>query len=211
MNKDKGFLIAVEGNDGAGKSTQIKWLSKYYKSKGYKVLVARYNMSYTTLSAIKEGKKRKFSGEVNTYLHFMSIKDQFHQYVDFYLKKGYIVIFDRYIYSVVARGFARNVNNDVLNFLLQQCLKPNAILYLDIIPQKSINRLGDSINYWESGLDIFKNDSKEDSFIKFQTLVRIKMKELIKKEKNYIIVDGSEMKTDIFKQLIVFLKGYELL
>ena len=53
------YSIVVEGNDGAGKSTFIKLLSKYLRSKGFDVEVFRFNMSYVTESAIDEGRKRK--------------------------------------------------------------------------------------------------------------------------------------------------------
>ncbi|MDT3959793.1 dTMP kinase [Staphylococcus kloosii] len=201
-NNNSGYLVAIEGNDGTGKSTQIKLLKKYLKSRNKKVIVARYNMSYITLPAIKEGKKRRFSPEINTYLHFLSIIDQFDQYINRYLNKGYTVIFDRYIYSVLARGLARGVNSDIINFLYHRCVKPDLIVLLDIDPSISIKRLKGNINYWEAGCDVLNEENLEQSFLKFQQITRRHLKELIKKEENYQIINSNHYKKDIFFKII---------
>lgn len=198
----KGYLIAVEGNDGAGKSTQIKLLKKYLKSKNEKVIIARYNMSYTTLPAIKEGKRRSFSPEINTYLHFLSIIDQFYQYVNNYLNKGYIVIFDRYIYSVLARGIARGVDTEIIESLYSRCEKPDLIILLDIDPFISMQRLKDNINFWEAGCDVLNEKDIKESFLKFQQNTRANLIELIKKEPNYKIIDSNQNKKELFKNIV---------
>ena len=75
--KRKGKLIVIEGNDGSGKSTTIKYLSKYLKSIGMKNIIVKFNMSYITLKSIKKGKKAYFGPYTNTLIHATSIVDQF--------------------------------------------------------------------------------------------------------------------------------------
>ncbi|MGX7111876.1 dTMP kinase [Gemella cuniculi] len=205
------YNIVIEGNDGAGKSTLIKNIKKYLISKGYKVLVVRYNMSYTTLPAIKEGKRRKFSSEVNTTLHYLSIKDQIYQYVDKFQKKGYIILWDRYIYSVVARGLSRNVNKKLISYMINDIPLPDLIIYLDISPRTAYSRLKGNVNYWESGLDVYKDEkSKKEAFIKFQENIRINFQKILSKYNIVSIIDSDEEVIEIFKKSIsIILKKYE--
>lgn len=205
------YNIVIEGNDGAGKSTLIKNIKKYLISKGYKVLVVRYNMSYTTLPAIKEGKRRKFSSEVNTMLHYLSIKDQIYQYVDKFQKKGYIILWDRYIYSVVARGLSRNVNKKLISYMINDIPLPDLIIYLDISPHTAYSRLKGNVNYWESGLDVYKDEkSKKEAFIKFQENIRINFQKILSKYNIVSIIDSDEEVIEIFKKSIsIIFKKYE--
>lgn len=205
------YNIVIEGNDGAGKSTLIKNIKKYLISKGYKVLVVRYNMSYTTLPAIKEGKRRKFSSEVNTMLHYLSIKDQIYQYVDKFQKKGYIILWDRYIYSVVARGLSRNVNKKLISYMINDIPLPDLIIYLDISPHTAYSRLKGNVNYWESGLDVYKDEkSKREAFIKFQENIRINFQKILSKYNIVSIIDSDEEVIEIFKKSIsIIFKKYE--
>lgn len=206
--KRKPYIIAIEGNDGAGKSTIVKLLSKYLKSKNYKVRVLRYNMSFTTLPAIKEGKRRKFSPVVNTLLHFLSVVDQqerLYHNTDF-------VIWDRYKYSVYSRGKARRTDVSVLNFILEYCSVPDITIYLDITPELSLKRLNGAYNYWESGQDIYPHLSKEKSFLKFQNNVREEFIKILSKNDNSFFINISDERTkrDIFSECVNILKKSEI-
>lgn len=195
--------IAIEGNDGAGKSTLIKLLKKYYKSRGVKVRVLRYNMSYITLPAIKEGKKRKFSPELNTMLHYLSIKDQIQRVV----KNDELIIWDRYKFSVYARGKARGVGSEVLDYVKNECPSPNATIYLDIAPEISEDRLEGQYNYWEAGQDVYTEMEKKKSFLKFQAVVRKCLKEIIVHEKHYLMISIKQKQEvkNTFKDSIYFI------
>jgi len=200
------LVIAIEGNDGTGKSSLIKNLSKYYKAKGYKVLVVRYNMSYTTLPAIKEGKRRKFSPQINTLLHYASIKDQYLQYVKDYINKGYMIIWDRYIYSVCARG----VDEKAIKYYLKDVPSVDSVIYLDLDPIIAYERLSGDVNYWESGLDVYIDTDKNKSFVKFQNRVRCEFDSLLSDVENLEIIDASNKKQIIFSEVVSFLNNLEV-
>lgn len=184
----KSYQIAIEGNDGAGKSSLIKLLSKYLKSRGYKVRVLRYNMSFITLPAIKEGKKRKFSPELNTLLHYLSIKDQQERLA----KNVDFIIWDRHKYSVYSRGKARNTDQAVLDFVLNDCASPDLTIYLDIDPNLSLKRLNGAINYWEAGLDIYNNLTIKEAFQKFQSSTRKEFIKILSPSNNTYLLNVKE-------------------
>ncbi|ALS36064.1 dTMP kinase [Enterococcus rotai] len=196
------ITIGIEGNDGAGKSSVIKLLKKYYISKGYKVLVVRFNMSYITLPAIKEGKKRLYSCEVNSLLHYLSIKDQYERYVSKFKKRKYIIIWDRYIYSVCSRGVVRGMGTTLLSFILKSTPPLDIIIYLDIDPNLALKRLNGNVNFWESGLDIYLNKKKEIAFIKFQKNVREESLKLFSEVNSCYVIDADEEKTILLKKIV---------
>jgi len=197
-----GISIAIEGNDGAGKSTLIKLLKKYYKAKKIKILVVRYNMSYVTLKAIKEGKKRFFSAETNTLLHYLSIKDQIERFIYNY-KKVDLIIWDRYIYSVCARAMARNVNLETTNFILKNTPSLDHTILLDITSEQSLYRLGEeNISFWEAGQDIYKKMSKVEAFKFFQSDVKKNLITLITETRDYSIFDAFQERSIIFENCI---------
>lgn len=203
-------VIAVEGNDGAGKSSLIKKIKMYYKSKGVKVLVVRYNMSYTTLPAIKEGKRRLFSPQINTLLHYASIKDQYLQFVEKFIRKGYLIIWDRYIYSVCARGLARGVEKKEIDHYLSEIQEVDAVIFLNISPVTAYARLSGKVNYWESGLDVIPSNNKYESFVKFQNRVLNEFEGLLTNIKSKKTIDASSNRKDVFIEAIEFLNDLEI-
>lgn len=171
-NVFEGKLIVFEGNDGAGKSTLVKFFSKYLTSRGISNIVMKFNMSFVTLPAIKEGKKRKYGPYTNTLLHTTSIVDQFERFACKELEKGKAVICDRYIYSVIARGIARGVEPNWAKSLVGWVTQPNYVFYLDISPEDALERIGkDAISFWEAGQDIMVEKDKEVCFLEFQKKV----------------------------------------
>lgn len=203
--KNKPFIIAIEGNDGAGKSTIIKLVSKYLKSKNNRVKVLRYNMSYITLPAIKEGKRRKFSSNINTLLHFISILDQHERLIKNNID---FIIWDRYKYSVYSRGVSRKSDSSILKFILETCPDPDLTIYLDIDPALSSTRLNSNYNFWEAGKDIYPNLSIDESFYKFQTRVREEFINILYENKNTFLINIVEGRTkkEIFEECVNILK-----
>lgn len=102
-------------------------------------------MSYITLSSIKKGKKNFFGPVTNTLLHMTSIIDQFERYIYDRLMKGEVIICDRYIYSVIARGIVRGVDEKLALTLEKWVIKPDIVFYLDIEPYSALARRGGTI------------------------------------------------------------------
>lgn len=102
-----------------------------------------------------------------------SIIDQFERYIYDRLMKGEVIICDRYIYSVIARGIVRGVDEKLALTLEKWVIKPDIVFYLDIEPYSALARRGgNNITYWEAGKDMLCFESDEMNFIFFQSSVR---------------------------------------
>lgn len=106
------------------------------------------------------------------------------------MDKGYIIVFDRYIYSIISRGRIRGLDKNLETCFLDMLPVPDICIYLDICPEDALKRLGDDISYWEAGLDIYKDLDVFQSFLKFQEQTRVELKEMIFLSKKVIILDS---------------------
>jgi dTMP kinase len=71
-------------------------------------------------------------------------------------------------------------------------LVPDVVFYLNVQPGELIERnfaKNQSLDYWESGMDLGLSRDMFDSFLKYQTLVALKFKEL-QATYGFTIVDG---------------------
>lgn len=199
----KGCLIVIEGIDGAGKSSSIKLLKKYFESKRKKCVVARFNMSYVTISSIKIGKQKFFGPYANTLLHLASIVDQLERWIVHQLEKGHIIIFDRYIYTLIARGIVRGINSSMLFDLEQWVPKPDMVIFLDIPPNIALKRIK-KVTYWEAGCDVLNEYNPEKTneyFEDFQYKIRQVYKQNMLRW-NLCIIDADKSQADILKEIL---------
>ena len=209
--ENKGLLIVLEGNDGAGKSTLVKFLSKYLQGQGYDNIIVKFNMSYITLKSIKKGKKMYFGPEANTLIHLASIVDQFERYVCKEIAKGKVVICDRYVYSIIARGIARGIDEKIAIQLEDWVLKPDIVFYLDIDPKESLKRIGlDKITFWEAGQDVIYGERKDLCFLGFQKMVR-DIFLVYSKRWNFNILNANNSSQELLKSIITCLRDVNIL
>ena len=119
------------------------------------------------------------------------------------LKAGFVVLADRYIYTLIARSSARGLNKSWLYKLFSFAVEPDLVFYLDVDPYNLIHRVFQknySLDYYESGLDIGISNDIFDSFIKYQTMLR-KEFENIGTKYNLINVDGNKDIHTIYNQI----------
>src|SRR5688572_30148454 len=103
-----GKLIAVEGLDGSGKSTQIYLVKRWLELEGYKVFFTEWNSSSLVKSTTKKGKKRQLlTPTTYALIHCTDFADRYERQILPMLHAGYIVVADRYIFTAFARDAAR--------------------------------------------------------------------------------------------------------
>ena len=117
------MFITFEGADGCGKTTQIKLIDEYLRSKGYKTLLTREPGSKGLGEKIREI-LLNYDGEVSSRCEsFLFLADRA-QHVDCIIKpalqEGTIVLCDRHTDSTVAyQGYGRGLDIEEIKKLRQ--------------------------------------------------------------------------------------------
>ena len=87
------------------------------------------------------------------------------------MSAGFIVIADRYIYTLMARDWVQGMNRQWVTNLYGMALIPDAVFYLNVSPTQLIQRnlsKNKTLDYWESGMDVGLSRDIFDSFVEYQ-------------------------------------------
>jgi dTMP kinase len=171
----KGRLIVIEGPDGSGRSTQIAVLTDWLEGRGYaveQVGLRRSTLIGAELAQAKQG--NVLSPRTLSLFYATDFADQLENRIIPALRAGFIVLADRYIYTLMARDIVRGAEFDWLRSVYSIALVPDIVMYLRVTPQRLLERYiyrARGLDYWESGMDIGFSRSWYDSFIRYQTEV----------------------------------------
>jgi dTMP kinase len=177
----RGKLIVLEGPDGVGRSTQIALLREWLEANGYAVYssgLRRSELASVGISAAKEG--HTLGRRTTALFYAADLADRLEREMIPALRAGFIVLTDRYFYSVVARSVVRGVDDHWIRSLFGFALVPDAIFCLrsdpeHLLPQVLATR---TFDYWESGMDFMGMDDYYESFVAYQTRMMQKFDEL---------------------------------
>ncbi len=203
FGKLPGKLIVLEGTDGVGRSTQIKKLRNWLEEEGYAVSDTGLTRSELTASGLEAAKSGHTLGPITMSLFYAAdFADRLENQIIPALQAGFVVLSDRYFYSVVARDSIRGIDRDWAKQLYGIALKPDLILYMKASVPSLVTRLihGRGLNYWESGMDLHIADNLYDSFVQYQTLI-LKQFDILSEEYNFMTIDADQSPNDIFEDL----------
>jgi len=130
----KGLFIVIEGLDQSGKKTQTNLLTSRLRSAGYSVETISFP-DYTTpigreIRRYLDG-KRDFGPEVRQFLYVANRWERKHD-LENWLRKGRVVIADRYTQSNLAYGLANGLDLQWMINLEQGLPKADVTIVLDI-------------------------------------------------------------------------------
>jgi dTMP kinase len=192
----KGKLVVIEGPDGSGRSTQIAALTNWLEGRGYaveQVGLKRSTLIGAELAQAKQG--NILSPRTLSLFYATDFADQLENRIIPALRAGFIVLADRYIYTLMARDIVRGAEFEWLRSVYSIALVPDIVMYLRVTPQRLLERYiyrGRELDYWESGMDIGFSRSWYDSFIRYQTEVH---REFAKLQALYGFVTVNGMRT----------------
>jgi len=136
-----GRLIAAEGLDGSGKSTQLHLLSFWLRAEGYEVILSEWTSSKLIKRALKAGRKQGASDpRLLSLLHAADIAEIHQSDVVPALQRGAIVLADRYIYTALARDLARGVELEWARNVYQFATRPDLNIYFQISAEEALRR-----------------------------------------------------------------------
>lgn len=170
-----GKLIAVEGLDGSGKSTQIYLLYRWLTGLGCRVFFTEWNSSQLVRDATRKGKKQQLLTPTTfSLIHATDFADRYERQILTMLKGGYIVLCDRYMYTAFARDAVRGCADSWLENLYGFARRPDLTFYFRLPLQTALSRIltgRPSLKYFEAGMDLGLSPDIQESFRLFQERV----------------------------------------
>ena len=166
-----GKIIAIEGTDGVGRSTQIDLLREWLEVQGYGVVETGWTRSALMQPTIELAKSSNTLNKLTFMLLYATdFADRLEKEIIPALKAGFIVLSDRYIYTALARAGVRGVDRTWIRSLYGFAIAPHLVFYLKIDEKTLIRRVLQSrgMDYWESGMDLKLGDDIYESFRAYQ-------------------------------------------
>jgi len=189
-----GRLIVMEGADGSGRSTQMEILRDSLENQGHATVNVGLRRSTLVSEELKEAKQGNVLGEITRTLFYATdFADQLENRIIPALKAGFIVLADRYIYTLMARDIVRGADRSWVRSLYGMALVPDLVVYVKVSPAQLIERnlrKNATLDYWESGMDLGLSRDSFDSFISYQRLIQ-KEFALMQVEYGFSTVNGN--------------------
>jgi dTMP kinase len=188
----RGSLVVVEGTDSVGRTVQIDQLCPWLEVQGYAVTQTGWTRSSLLAETINEAKAgHELNVTTFSLLYAADFADRLEHEIIPALRAGFIVLADRYLYTLFARNAVMGANRQWTRDLFGCALVPDLVLYLEIDVDHLIPRVleGKGMNYWESGMHLALGSDIFDSFRRYQTRL-IREYERLAREFRFVAVDA---------------------
>src|SRR5204863_5376221 len=137
-----GKLIAIEGTDGVGRSTQIQLLREWLEVKGYGVVETGWTRSRLMQPTIEVAKASNTLNKLTfVLLYATDFADRLEKEIVPALKAGFIVLSDAYIFTALARAGVRGVDRHWLRNLYGFAIAPYMVFYMKVDVESLIGRV----------------------------------------------------------------------
>jgi len=198
-------FICLEGIDGCGKSTQVAALGDFFEKEGFKVLRIREPGGTEISEAVRQiilnpEYKGKMSDITELFLYNAARAQLIHEVVKPALRKGFVVLADRFAYSTLAyQGFGRGLDIEMIKNLLRMACGvffPNKTFIFDIpVSLSKERRLKDTSNN-----RIDRIEQEQDDFFE-----RVRQGYLTIAKENpetCVLINAARSQEDIFNFLV---------
>jgi len=188
-----GSLIVIEGMDGSGRSTQIALLTEWLESEGFAVQtmgLRRSGLVAKDIDALLAD--NAITRMTLTLMYATDFYDQLEHRIIPALRSDFVVLADRYFYSLIARAAVRGIQRDYLHGLYDMAPPPDLTFWLKVRPEVAFDRefrKTQAISYWESGRDMSLSSDLFRSFILYQAKIR-KEFDTLAKNHGFIGIEG---------------------
>jgi dTMP kinase len=210
LEKLTGKLIVVEGADGSGRSTQIAQLVEWLESGGHATVQVGLKRSTLVSEELEQAQQGNILSRLTLSLFYATdFADQLENIILPALKAGFIVLADRYIYTLMIRDMVRGMDEAWLKNLYGIALIPDAVFYLNVSPEELVLRnfeKSKALDFWESGMDLGLSRDMFDSFLQYQGRVVEQFKR-IQATYGFTMVDADRPAELINKELRAKIKS----
>jgi dTMP kinase len=199
-----GTLIVIEGPDAVGRTTQITLLKQWLEREGHAVLDTGMARSALAGKGIQAAKNGNTLGPITMTLFYATdFADRLENEIIPALRAGFVVLIDRYIFSIIARAIARGEDRRWIEQVAGFALVPHAVYYLRAEVHELVRRvvLGrGAFDYWESGMDMRFGTDMHQSFVRYQTRL-VGALDRMAKRYHFNVVDACRPADVIFREL----------
>jgi dTMP kinase len=190
-----GKLIAVEGLDGSGKSTQIYLLKRWLELQNMKVSFTEWNSSTIVKAATKRGKKEQLLTPTTfSLIHCTDFAHRYERYIVPLLRQGYLVLADRYIFTALARDAVRGCDRHWVRNLYRFAIVPDITFYFNVPLEVAMERILTGrpvLKYHEAGMDLGLSTDPYESFRLFQGRIKDEYARLAE-EYQFTVMDAAK-------------------
>ena len=200
----QGRLIVIEGPDAVGRSSQVIRLRPWLEEAGHAVLDTGMARSALAGKGIRQAKEGNTLGPVTMTLYYLTdFADRLENEIIPALRAGFVVLTDRYIFSIMARAIARGEDRAWIERTAGFALAPHLVLYLRADVKDLISRVvvgKGAFDYWESGMDSRFGRDMYDSFCRYQTRL-IRVFDRLAEPYQFHVIDASRSADEVFEDL----------
>ena len=198
-----GRLIAIEGTDGVGRSTQIALLKEWLEGRGYAVVGTGLRRSVLAGRGIQRAKRGNTLDTLTlNLLYATDFWDRLERQIIPALQAGMVALVDRYIFSLIARAVVRGVSREWMQDMYGFALVPDRVIYLDIDVPSLVPRVlaSTGFDYWESGDDYLMHPDLYSNFVEYQTALLDEFRALARQHQ-FTVVDARGSALEVFESL----------
>jgi dTMP kinase len=193
----RGLLVALEGIDGAGNTTQAKLLARWLKRRGMEVLLTkeptRGDVGRLIRARLRKGVKDPL---VDTLLFAADRAEHVAKVIAPGMRRGLVVVTDRYVESSIAYQGAEGADPSWVEAVNSFAPRPDLTIILDVPPGQALARKPGPREGFED----------EAFLLKVRELFRLRAE-----ERGYVLVDASkgiaEVHLEVRRALEGLLKG----
>jgi dTMP kinase len=201
----QGRLIVVEGADGSGRSTQIQMLRDALERAGQATVDVGLKRSQLVGQELDDAMQGNIlSPRTLTLFYATDFADQLENRIVPALRAGFVVLADRYIYTLMARALVRGAEHDWLQEVYGIALIPDAVFYLAVSPKLLAERnfrKNAVLDYWEAGMDIRRSGDMYDNFVRYQRRIQKEFREM-ESDYEFETINGNRAPRTIFRELL---------
>ncbi len=199
-----GQLVVIEGPDGSGRSTQIKLLTEWLEGRGHAVQtmgLRRSRLLAPNIDALLGS--NEIQPLTMALLYATDFCDQLANRIIPALQGGFVVLADRYVYTLITRAAVRGLDRDYLSTVYEFAMDPDLLFYLDLSPTLAFERLFEkqnSVSFWETGRDLDLSPNLYESFVEYQQMLREEFG-VQTEERSLSLIDGGQTVPEVNRRL----------
>jgi len=209
----KGVLIAIEGTDGSGKSTQVKMLCDSFRQEGYNVrcLKEPTNGQYgQKIRLLAKNGRHLASAEEELELFLKDRIEDCTNNIRPALKRRELIFIDRYYFSTIAYQGALGLDPVMIwNRNEEIAVVPDLVILLDVPVQTGLSRI---LSFRKEQHDHFENEKFLEGvrklFLNIKELQKLRKTGRHQKSPKIIVIDGRQDPTKVFHRIYGLVKDF---